>query len=431
MASISGTNVQVAENQRTVAATRACADSGLEVVRYWMSQVVLSGSTPVEQRFASVGASLEDVVANIGMTGLTPVCTATTISFSDVALSAAQGETFSAVLTKIDDDNMQLDVTGRHGSFARTIRTNYLFAPQASPIFDYGVASRGPVSMQGNVGLEGLTSDDEATTYIESLGSIIALSITGNSHIAGDVKIVNPLASVDLKGGKAGIGGATGSDATLEPFTTIGVPAAEFPVMEPTVFATYATTSLDPNLATSAHAVLENIIVPPNTNPTFSGHATIRGIVYIETPNIVTFTGQSDVTGIIVGNGDPTDDSATNSISFRGNVNSWPVGDLPSDPQFDGIRDEVGTFVIAPGFHVSFGGHFEGMSGAVAANGIEFFGKAGGTVNGSLINYSENPMTFRGNTDVYFDRSGQTQVPAGFVPEIVLQYDGSTYCEII
>jgi hypothetical protein len=67
----------------------------------------------------------------------------------------------------------------------------------------------------------------------------------------------------------------------------------------------------------------------------------------------------------------------------------------------------------------------------VAGNGIEFFGDAGGIINGSVINYSDQEMTLSGNNDLYFNRSGTTEIPAGFVQDIVLHYDPASYSEII
>lgn len=166
------------------------------------------------------------------------------------------------------------------------------------------------------------------------------------------------------------------------------------------------------------------------TNPSFSGNVTLSGIVFIETPNVVTFSGNANVTGIIVGDGDINDNSGTNQIIFLGNVSSSPVTELPFTSQFDGVRDETGTFLIAPGFSAAFGGSFDTLNGAIAANGINFFGNAGGTIAGSVVNLSDTPMTVSGNADLFFNRSGITEVPAGFEPEIILHYDSSSYCEI-
>jgi Tfp pilus assembly protein PilX len=433
MATISGTNVQMAENHRKADATRACADSGLEVVRYWMSRVAISGTTAADQRFAQIGASLTSALTDAGVTNFNTVSTESTITVSEVSLDSNRGQSFSALLTKIDNDHVQLDVTGHYGPLQKTIRSNYLFGTRANTVFDFGVASKGPVSLSGNVELEGVTIDVESNAYIESENSLLALSITGNSHIAGHVKIVNPLAYIDLQGGKAGIGGVTGDEAAQEPYTTIGVAPADFPVMSPSQFAGLVTlTELDPSTDTTADATLENIIIPANMNPTFSGHATLKGLVWVETPNVVTFTGGADVTAIIIGNGDPEDDSATNRLDFKGNVDGEDIASLPADEtQFDGLRDSAGTFIMAPGFHVSFGGSFDALCGAIAANGIEFYGNAGGQIQGSIVNYSDNAMMLSGNSDLYFNRSGIDEVPAGFVPEIILEYDASSYSEMI
>jgi hypothetical protein len=166
-------------------------------------------------------------------------------------------------------------------------------------------------------------------------------------------------------------------------------------------------------------------------NPKFSGQATLNGVVLIESPNVVEFTGGVDITGVIVTNGSPTDDSGTNQLIFRGHVANRSVDLLPEEPQFAGLQSQTGTFIIAPGFSVSFGGTMDTLGGAIAANGVEFFGNAGGTINGSVINYSDEKMTLSGNSDLYFNRSGTTEVPAGFVPEIVLEYDPSSYSELL
>ncbi|MBN2128732.1 MAG: hypothetical protein JW741_04520 [Sedimentisphaerales bacterium] len=427
MADISGVNVQVAENHRKLDNCRACAESGLEVVRYWMSKISMSGTTEPCYRFSTLASVLQYELADVN--NIDPVYSGSTITLSDVPLDSATGASFSAVLTRIDDDNIQLDVTGHFGSLHRTIRTAYVFGTRANTVFDFGVASKGPVSLSGNVELEGLNIEVESNAYIESANDLLALSIIGNSHIAGEVQIGNALAYVDLQGGQAGIGGDTG-EAALD-HVEFGVPPTEFPEMVTDEFETYALTALDPNLDTSTDSTFENVRIPAGMNPTFSGHSTLKGIIWVEVPNVVTFTGTTDVTGIIVGDGEEDDFSGENVISFQGNVNSWPVDQLPEEEQYDGLHEKIGTFLIAPGFHVSFGGSFEAISGAIAANGIEFFGNAGGSINGSIINYSENDMVLSGNSDLYFNRSGLTEVPAGFVPEIILQYNPSAYSEIV
>jgi len=55
----------------------------------------------------------------------------------------------------------------------------------------------------------------------------------------------------------------------------------------------------------------------------------------------------------------------------------------------------------------------------------------GGAFGGSIVNRSDVQMVLQGNTDLYFNRSGLDDVPAGLVPELVFQYDPSSCAEAV
>ena len=429
MATLSSTNLQIADNQQKADGARASAESGLQITHYWLNHVSIPGTTPSSQRFAQIANSLQQALTSSNITNVTAYHNGSTITIPTVTLNSAKQQNFSAVITQLDIDTLQLDVTGTYGSLTRTIRTNYNFGTKSNSVFDFGVASRGPISLNGNVDIEGTNVSVEASVYIESANSNLALSIIGNSHIAGDVSIVNPVANVLIQGGKAGIGGETGQ-AAIKNHVSFGVPPTSFPIPDPSAFRPYATSIIDTTTNTSSNATFENVRIVAGTNPTFSGHVILKGITFIEAPNIVTFTGTTDVIGLIVGDGDLNDNSGTNKIIFRGNVTSRPVSELPNEEKFTSLKNKTGTFLMSPGFALSFGGNFQTVNGVIAGNGITFFGNAGGTVNGSIINYSDETMSLSGNSDLFFNRSGTSKVPAGFVPEIVLQYDPSSYSEI-
>ena len=430
IATLSGSNLQIADNQHKADCARACAESGLEVVRYWMGHVAVSGTTDPSLRFYELSNSIQSELASNSISNITTTFSGDGLTLPGVTLDSGEQQSFSAVLSPstTDPEVIQVEVTGSYGSVSRKIMVNYRFSTRAHTVFDFGVATKGPLSLAGNILLDGATVEVDSDVYIESENSSLALSIIGNSQIAGDVSIVNPIGTVDLQGGQAGIGGETGQDA-IDNHVDFGVPPSEFPVPTPSYFESYATNVMDEDTDTSSDVTLENIRIPANLNPTFSGSTTIRGVVFVETPNVVLFTGSTDVTGIIVGDGDIADDSATNRISFVGNVSSHPLSELPEEEQFAEFRDETGTFVMAPGFHVSFGGSFDALCGAIAGNGIEFFGNAGGIIQGSVLNYSDEQMTLTGNSDLFFNRSGLTEAPAGFIPELILEYDPESYSE--
>ncbi len=328
--------------------------------------------------------------------------------------------------TVADPNALQVDVTGAYRTITRTIRVNYNFGPRMNPLFEYGIATKGPLHLAGNIELGGVNVAVESSLYIESENSSEALSIIGNSQIAGDVYITNPDATVTLQGGQAGIGGETGQDA-IDNHVSVGDAPIGFPVPNPGYFQQY----VGPNDIDTNDVVFENIRIPAGTNPTFSAGVTMIGIVFVETPNVLTFTGHVDITGIIVGNGDVNDNSGTNQIKFEGSVTSSSVSELPDEPQFDQLRNETGTFLLAPGFSVSFGGNFETINGVIAANGVEFYGDAGGTIDGSVLNYSDTTMNLTGNSNLSFNHSGTVEIPAGFEFDIELKYDPASYSEVL
>ena len=430
MVSLSDSSVQISANQRKVNKARAAAESGLEIIRYWLSRVSLSGSTPSSELFTEVAESLQADLTAGGISNLAASYNGSQIVIPSVTVDSSGGQSFSATISRLDADTVQADVTGMHGEITRILRINYQLGERANTVFNFGVATKGPLSLAGNIELEGINVSVEASVYIESENSNVALSIIGNSQIAGDVAIVNSTASVEMQGGQASIGGETGDDA-IENHVSFGVPPSEFPEPDSTYFLPFVMNTIDANTDTTADAAFENIRIPAGTNPTFSGHVTLKGVVYIETPNIVTFSGTTDIIGVIVGNGDSQDNSGANQINFTGAVHSEPINTLPPEPQFAGLRDQFGTFIVAPGFDLLFEGAFDTLNGAIASNGVEFRGDAGGIINGSIINYSDEPMVLSGNSDLYFNRSGTSNVPPGFTPDVVLYYEAASYSEVV
>jgi len=432
MATLTTNNVQMADNLREANRARGIAESGFEIIRLWTSGVSIPGSTPTGSLYNTISNALGAQAYSISHVPLTN--NGSSINVPEVTLTSFHNQKFSAVIRPLpsaaNPERFQVDVTGMYDNTARTIRVEYRIGNGEEVVFNFGVATKGPLSLAGNIELQGINISVESNVYIESSNSNLALSIIGNSQIAGDVAIVNPIANVFMQGGQASIGGETGQDA-IDNHVVFGVPPTEFPIPNPGYFEKYITSVIDSSTDVTAKATYTNVRIAPGTNPTFTNSIAIKGIMLIETPNVVTFAGNVDITGIIVGDGDYQDNSGTNKIDIKGTVMSYPVSALPLEAQFEGVRQETGTFMLAPGFTTSFGGNFNTLNGAIAANGVQFYGNAGGTINGSIINYSEEEMTLQGNSDLYFNRSGATQFPAGFIRKLMLIYEPESYTELV
>jgi len=444
MFSMSSGNSLVASNLHKVNAARSCAESGLEVVRYYLAQAEIPGTLPQSQWFNELQSQLVGGILPAGMHAATiedeGVVTGVSIGASSpVTLDSANNQNFTAEVTNYDADRIDILVTGAASGLERKIQGSFIYGEKPEPysVFDFGVATKGPLSLSGNILLDGVNISVESDVYIESLNYNQALEIIGNSQIAGDVKVVNPDGYVTLQGGQAGIGTdefgniVTGIEAITN-HVEIGAPQTQFPVPNPEHFEQYVgSTTIDSSTDLNALTTLNNVRIAAGTNPVFNANVQINGVLFIETPNVVDFSGNADITGVIVGDGDYTDNSGTNTIEFRGNVSSNSVAELPES--FGDLRDETGTFMMAPGFSVSMGGSFDTLNGCIAANGVEFFGNAGGIIGGSVLNYSDEPMELSGNSDLFFNRTGVTEIPSGFEPvlNIVIKYDPSAYDEVI
>jgi hypothetical protein len=430
MATISGANVQVASNQQDAGRALASAHSGLEVLRYYLNDISLPGGAPtsrLEDLFDELEAKFADL-PNMAVSYQD-----STITIPQVSLDGATRTSFTAALTygrlldgATDYDAIDITITGSGARASKRVAVSYQFKEIGNPIFDYGIATRGPLMTQGNVDIETFNEKFWADIYIESLSSALALEMIGKSSIAGKVTIANGFAYIDIANSSS-VYGATGEAAAQ--YITIGADACTFPVPNPQDFEGYIQTTFQPGDPTS-NTTLTNIEIPPDTNPQFTGNTTINGIVYVRQPNVVRFVGNATINGIIVAEGQLEAPSELNQLDFGGTVVSNDVSTLSAE-EFGTLTEETGTFIVAPGFSVSFGGNASMINGVIAASGVQFYGNAGGTINGSIINYSDDRMELAGNTDLVFHRSGRDKIPAGFAPATTLEFAPDSYHECI
>ncbi len=433
MFSMSANNIIAVENVHQSSAARSCAESGLETIRYYASKVTLPGTTDESERFDAFAASMQTHLNGIFNVSYDAGAQLLTIGSSQnlIRLSDVSSQGFYAKITPDGTDGITIHATGTSEAIKRTIAVGFSYGQKYASVFDYGVATKGPILLK-SLSLAGVNAAGESNVYIESLDTTAALDIQ-NAQLAGDVSIANPYASVSMSGGQSSIGGETGVTA-VENHVETGVPVTEFPVPDPTIFEQYVdgvtiNSSTDKNFF-KQNEVLENVRIAANTDPKFTGHVQIVGVLYIESPNVVDFGGNCDITGVIVAEGDYADNSGDNVLSFRGNVSSESVAALPEEARYDGLREETGTCILAPGFALSFGGSFDTLNGCIVANGVVFFGSAGGEIGGSILNYSDEEMQLTGG-DITFNRSGILDTPAGFIPDIEMQYEPATYEEVL
>jgi hypothetical protein len=423
MATVSGNNIQLASNHQNLNAALVAAQSGHEVVRYLLSRVLISSATPPSQYFSEIITAVRKEMTDYGISG---IAVATDGTIATVTLDSTTGRSFDGQI-QVDAGQptvMEVSVTGRSGQASKTITTAYNIEPYEFPIFNYGLATKGPLNFPGNPTITAVNEAWEADMFVESSGNLIAVQVNGNTNFDGDISIGNSAANVYFDG-DVQIAGDHGQDA-IENHVSIGMESPEFPTPDTDRFRQYAIgTTIDSSTDTTDNMILTNTYIEAGANPRFEGNVKINGILFIESPNIVVFDGNADIKGMIVADGS-VENPGTNSMTFNGNFQS---GSFPSDSEFDTMRSEEGSSMLAPGFALTLAGNFSSLGGVMAVSGFHLAGNAGAVVEGTILNYSGDPTLVEGNATLNFDRAGSVKVPAGFDLYRELNYEPASYSE--
>jgi hypothetical protein len=320
--------------------------------------------------------------------------------------------------------------TGPDTLVQRTVQINYAQAQRASAIFDYGVASKSSITMGGSSKITGAAGVTARGSVLSATGTANPLIMTGGPTISGDFSYTN--ASGNNVYASGSIAGYTSSNSNFVDHVHSGVTPPEFPTVDSSVFAAYvpsATAPAGPQVITTANPVgtsFTNIRIKAGANPHFAANTVMRGVVYVETPNQITFNGAATVKGVIVVQNSPTGDPTTNTMKFSGNLAHVGVetplaqGGLdPSDPAFAGLNKLSGSFLLAPTFSVLLSGNNSQVGGTIITSQLKVTG--GATVTGSIINLDDNPASnvagvdLSGNSAITVASTGTTNYPAGVV----------------
>ncbi len=422
LAGISGANLEVANNQQEAGRAFASSESGLEVMHYWLSRVRVPSLTPPSQYASTVIALAQTDLAAHGITNFQVNADG---SIPQVTLSSVTRQDFSGQWSADAGDPTILQVTssGTSGPAARAIGVQFNLTPYHFPIFNYGIATKGPLVLKYNPKIYAASQGWEADIYIESTDSPIALNVGKSATLAGSLNIGDPDATVSC-GGTLTMGGTITRVADED--------RPEFPVPRVGDFRRYATGPVLNSTSDFSQPSYTNVVIAAGTNPIFSApNVNIRGILYIEAPNQVTFGKITTLEGMIIAAGD-VNNPGTNIINFGEPLPSAVPGNFTSGPypagaEFDALRQLEGSCVLAPGFKVSFNKNFTSVNGVIAASGLYFANNAVSTIKGTLINYSNDPLIVERNITATFDRTGMVEIPAGFDLYRVLQYNPSSY----
>jgi hypothetical protein len=398
----------VTENEKRTSMALMSCESGMDFMRFHMDQVTIPYGTTQTQLFGKLYADLKTQIENTGNMGSKTISNdgafiCIPASPNDFITLDPTGAAFRVVIENLGQ-KVEVKIVGKYAGYEakRAVQMKFDLAEKASHIFDYGVATKGSISTAGNARIKGATDPTKGSILTTSTAAN-PVSINGK-EVSGDISISSATGNVTFGAG-ASIGGTTNPQDIRDNHIHKGITAPEFPAIDTDAFKAYATNVY------SGGTNLVNVRIPANTNPHFNGGVTIKGVLYIETPNNIVFNGNVNIQGVIVTQNNPIGNLSTNVLNFSGNVSAQPVSSLPAS--FGDLRQLTGSFLLAPGFQANFTGSFGTVAGAIIADKIAFTGNAGGTLMGSIVSLTNNPLVVNGSSEIIIASTGTTDYPAG------------------
>jgi Tfp pilus assembly protein PilX len=402
-----GINAQIARNERMMQLADIAADSGMKFMRYQLGSTPLPAG-PASGLMDSLAAQLGPVLngtANMG--GYTVQNTGGTIwlpaANNWITLDPTTGARFRAKITNTGTTlNVIVTGSGNSTTIEKAIELQYQPSTTAD-IFTYGIASKSPITLGGNASVTGVPAGDGSVLCAAS--GLTGLTMSGsNASISGDYSYVNPALVNSYGGGTIDTYASTSSNFAQHVHS--GAAAPNFPYVDPSVYAQYAT---NPYVAGSS--TLVNVTLPPGTYSL--SNVTIQGVLYLQSPCKLSIAGQSTIQGVIVSDCSSTVGTlSTNVITISGQVqvsgmstlpNTFPAGELALN----------NAFILAPYDSLNVSGNFGTVSGCIIAGQITMAGNASGTIEGSVINEGNTLLSITGNGGVSVVGNGPSNVPQG------------------
>jgi hypothetical protein len=403
------TQTVVTDNEKRGSMAQVAAESGMDFMRYQLAQAAIPYGTPQDQLFSVVGNALINQLEGTGNLGSGQVG----VSGGYINIPANpnsyitldnSGLSFRVTLESAGQ-KLRVKIVGRYAGLQvqRAVQMDYDQAQKASEIFDYGIASKGMVTTDGVARIRGATDPTKGSILSTSWTAPTPIQVNGQ-EVSGDLSISNPAANVTVGSG-ASVGGTANLTEIFAKHVHKGVEEPEFPTIDANVFKKYATSTY------TSGALVDNMVIKANTNPTFAAGATLKGVIYVETPNIITFRGHTDLQGVLVVQNNPTGNLSTNILDFRGDITASGVGTLPES--YGELRKLTGAVILAPNFHTKFSGNFGQIKGHVISAKHTFDGNATGTIYGSVVNLNDTQMLVKGSSAITIASTGTTDYPAG------------------
>ena len=390
-------NLATADNSGKVLDARLAAESGIEFMTYQLRSVELTTGPTIASVMDAIATTLAtelDGTTNLG---------AQTVSYDDTtltipAITLPGGDSFTTTIAVGSWNTLLLTVTGQITTDTGTISRTIAMEAQISSggASNYSVYAKGPVNIGMNVTITGVNNDDEASIVSAASGAAISIS---SGSIQGSVAAVQEEGTATIDIGSTEVSGET----------LYGVICPE-PIIDVdvfTVFADYQTIDEFTDLSNIPFNTLTNATIEAGTNPEFDNDITINGVLYIKSPNVVTFKNKCTMTGVMVSATPlPGYDPAENIVYFNNNLTANSVAELPDIDPFTVIRTMAGSSFLLPGFKLEIKNNLlTTIAGNIAAEEIVMKNNVTCSIKGNLFALGDAGLTLNNNAELTIDTS--------------------------
>ena len=410
---------------------RMAAEGGLGYMTAVLREVHLPSDVSEATFLTELQAALETELAGMNDSGVAVTRYGQTLSVSEIALPDGAFSCAVGMDTSANPPSACLTVTGRCDEFTRRTAVTFACVGKRSAVFDFGVASRGKIVINGSAEITGVNDSGEACV-LSTREQPVAIAAGGHAMISGDLYVTGEdVDYVYIKGGGISIGGSSDISEIFDEHVFLGTEEPDFPEINTAQYLPLAVHLVDASTDLSGTQTFNNIRIAAGTDPHFAAGTVLNGVVYVESPNVVTFTGQTTINGMIVTE-DATGNLADCQIEFKGTASAPGVDALPDTEEFAEIKKHTGTVILAPSFGITMRGATNSINGLIAADQVNFIGNSNisGDLTGSIIGLKDNEMSLTGNSTIRIARpDDENSLPAGFEHPYGLVPQAGTYSE--
>jgi len=434
LAASTNLNLSRSRHMKDSLSAQLSAESGLQFMLMSFTKLRMPATTDSSTLMTNLSEGLASILDDTtNVSGQAVSYSGSTISLPAITAGASSFTCSVFVLTPDAEGTpcCRLTSTGSSGLASRTVSVDMKMASVSADAFNYAIASKGSISISGSATIDGMTSSDEAS-ILSINQEAFAISVGGSATIGGDLFLTaEGEDSVYLQGGGLSVGGKSDIDEIVGNHVHRLPEGPDFPELDLTPFSALATTVIDSSTDLSGPGlVVNNARIAAGTNPEFKQDTEINGILYVESPNTVTFKSKATLNAIIVTE-DATGLAGPNEIEFKGQVTAPGVDALPDIPEFQAVKAQSGTIILAPGFDVRFCGSVNSINGTIAGDQFSFLGNSNisGEIAGTIIGLSPASLVMQGNATILVNKQDSHDTPAGFVHFKGLSVIAGTYSE--